>query len=144
MSQEKLTPGQLVYADQFESRTPGHVFGNRGASISRYKYKGGTLFCDAATNRISVVNQVGFTAEETIAAKHRFEREAASIGVQVQMYSTDNGVFTSQAYKEQLQKAGQAIRHSGVGGHHHNATAETSIKHVGKSALTMMIHAALS
>ena len=35
------------------------------------------------------------------------------------------------------------MRHSGVGAHHHNALAETSIKHVVKTALTMMIHAAL-
>ncbi len=143
LSKEKLSPGELVYTDQFESRALGHVFGGRGASISRCKYKGGTLFCDAASNKIFVVHQVGFTPEETIGAKHRFEREAASVGVDVKMYSSDNGIYTSKGFKNELEKDRQSIQHSGVGGHHHNATAETSIKHVVKTALTMMIHAAL-
>ncbi len=66
LKQDKLSPGDLVFSDQYVSRVPGKVFGGRGASISRYKYQGGTLFCDAASNRISVVHQVGFTADETV------------------------------------------------------------------------------
>jgi hypothetical protein len=143
LKRNKLEPGELVFSDQYESRLPGRVFGNRGSRINSQKYKGGTLFCDAASSRVSIYNQISFTAEETITSKLKYEREAMSTGIQVQSYSSDNGIYTSKEFMRELHTKGQGIKHSGVGGHHHNGVAENSIKNVVRLARTMMIHAAL-
>ncbi len=58
-------------------------------------------------------------------------------------YQTDNGVYTAQEFLKELVESNQGIKHSGVGGHHHNGAAEACIKHVHYMANTMMIHAAL-
>ena len=55
----------------------------------------------------------------------------------------DNGVYTSQEFLKELISNGQGIKHSGVGGHHHNGSAENAIKNIQRKARTMMIHAAL-
>ena len=76
-------------------------------------------------------------------SKLKFEREAYTARVTVKDYRTDNGIYTSREFAKELESKGQGITHSGVGGHHHNAVAENGIKHIVRSAWTMMIHAAL-
>ena len=140
---DKLEPGDLVFSDQYESSCPGRVFGRRGASISTQKYCGGTLFYDAASGKIRVVHQVSLSAQETVAAKMTFEREALQHGIKVKDYQTDNGIYTSMEFLKELVENYQGIKHSGVGGHHHNGAAENAIKNCQRRARTMMVHAAL-
>ena len=141
---DKLEPGDLVFSDQFVSSLPGKVFGKRGASISSNSYSGGTLFCDAASKKIFVNCQVSLGAYETIESKLMFERDAQTSGVTVKAYCTDNnGVYTSKEFMKELDASGKGIKHSGVGGHHHNGVAENGIKNVVRIARTLMIHAAL-
>jgi hypothetical protein len=139
----KLEPGDLVFSDQYESRLEGRQFTARGHSLSSQKYRGGTLFCDAASGKVSVIHQVGLTGTETVQAKLQFEREAASVGVSVLDYCTDNGIYTSKEFSSELLVKGQGIKHSGVGGHHQNGVAENCIKTTVRTARTMMIHSAL-
>ena len=73
-------------------------------------------------------HQVALTAQETVEAKLAFERKALQVGVQVQNYHTDNGVYTAQEFLKELMEKGQGLTHSGVGGHHHNGVAENNIK----------------
>ena len=47
LSKEQLKPGNMVFTDQYESRTPGRTFESRGSSSADMK-RGGTLFVDAA------------------------------------------------------------------------------------------------
>ena len=54
---------------------------------------GDTLFVDAASSCVAVFNQVSLSASDTITSKLKFERDAASAGVTVQAYGTDNGVY---------------------------------------------------
>ena len=143
LSADKLNPGDLIFSDQYQSSTPGRVFGRRGASITTQQYCGGTLFYDAASHKMRVVHQVSLNAHETVAAKLTFECEAQQIGITVKNYQTDNGVYTSQEFLKELVEHGQGLKHSGVGGHHHNGAAENAIKNVVRRAFTMMIHAAL-
>jgi hypothetical protein len=91
-----------------------------------------------------VVHQVSLSAIETVAAKTTFEREALQVGVSIKNYQTDNGVYTAKEFLRELHENGQGIKHSGVGGHHHNGAAENSIKKTTRRARYMMIHAALS
>ena len=76
---------------------------------------------------MSVHNQVSLGTSDTIQSKLRFEREAASAGVTVQSYCTDNGVYTSKDILDALSKEGQDIRFSGIGAHHQNGVSENSI-----------------
>ena len=92
--------------------------------MSTQKYRGGTLLCNAASGKISVIHQVGLTGTEIVQAKLQFEREAAAVGIHVKEYLTDNGIYNSREFATELISKGQAIHHSGVGGHHHNGVAE--------------------
>ena len=76
----KLEPGDLIFSDQFESRLPGRVFGHRGSHLSLQKYRGGTLFCDAASGFIFAKSQFTLTAIKTIESKVLFKRQALSAG----------------------------------------------------------------
>jgi hypothetical protein len=143
LKMNKLDPGDLVFSDQYESPLLGRQFSARGNSLTTQKFRGGTIFCDAASGKLTVIHQVGLTGTETVQAKLRFEREAAGVGVQVRDYCTDNGIYTSKEFATELSSKGQGIKHSGVGGHHHNGVAENAIKNTVRTARTMMIYAAL-
>ena len=88
----KLEPGDLIFSDQFESRLPGRVFGHWGSHFSSQKYRGGTIFYDAASGFIFTKSQSTLTAMETIESKVLFERQALSAGVQIKSYCMDNGI----------------------------------------------------
>ena len=139
----KLEPGDLISSDQYESTLLGRQFSARGTDLTAQKFRGGTIFCDAASAKLSVVHQVGLTGTETVQAKIRFEREAAAAGVHVKDYCSDNGIYPSKEFAAELISKGQGIRHSGVGAHHHNGVAENAIKITVRTARTMMIFAAL-
>ena len=116
------------------------MFGNR---VTSQVYKGGTIFCDAASSKIIVHRQVSFTAEETIISKLKFEMEAMGSILPVGRYYIDNGIYNSKEFTRDLNGKGQGIRHSGVVGHHKNGVADNSIKNVVRISRTMMIHADL-
>ena len=79
LKKEMLEPGDLVFSDQYESRLEGKIFTYKGASIKSDTYKGGTLYCDAASGYMYVHHQTSFTAEETVLSKLKFEREALGV-----------------------------------------------------------------
>ena len=101
------------------------------------------MFYDAASCKIKIVNQVSLNAQETVASKLIFECEALQLGIDVLNYQTDNGIYTSQEFLKEMIEKGQGLKHSGVGGHHHNGPAKNAIKNVVRKATTMMIHSAL-
>ena len=140
---EQLKPGQRIFSDQYVSSLPGRNFNGRGQMQSQNNFKGGTVFCDAASGFLSIHHQVGFTAHETIRSKLTFEREASHVGNTIQSYNTDNGIYTAKEFNFELEKNLQSIRMSGVGAHHQNGPAENAIKNVSRKARIMMFHAAL-
>ena len=87
-----MEPWKVIFSDQYEPRLPGIVFGIRGSKITSQVYKGGAIFCDTSSRKISVNHQIFFTAEDTIMPKLKFEREAMGAGVPVGRYSPDNGI----------------------------------------------------
>ena len=143
LKKDKLEPGDLVFVDQFESQVPSQIFSPRGSKIHSRKYKGGTVYYDAATGRMKVYLQDSFTAEETAQTKLRFERENTTEGVYIKAYNTDNGVFTAEQFMKEVFENFQGTRRSGVGGHHHNGVAEKAIKDITRMSRTMMVHQAL-
>ena len=61
-----------------------------------------TRSTDVDFGRVTVYNQVGFTAEETVESKLRYERDALAEGVHIKAYNTDNGVYTSAKFIQAL------------------------------------------
>ena len=106
-------------------------------------FSGGCVFIDHASGYVSIKHQVAINATETVKAKLTFEREAQSQGVVIKGYHTDNGIFNSSEFMEELLKKQQKIRFSGAGASHQNGAAERAIKTVVTMARTMLMHAAL-
>jgi hypothetical protein len=92
LSMDQINPGQRIFVDQYESRSPGRTLLSRGGSSS-LKFVGGTLFYDAASGHILVQHQHGFTTAEMIQSKMHFEQEALQAGVLIKEYHTNNGMF---------------------------------------------------
>ena len=103
------------------------------------------MFCDAASSCISLHHQISFTGGETQQSMLSFERESASVGVEIKGHNIDNGVCTAKAKEilERLQNDSKTSRSSGVGAHHHNGPAENAIKNISHKARIFMFHAAI-
>ena len=86
-----------------------------GKEPDKDRYRGASIFIDAASSYIHTELQVTLNAADTIVAKDNFERELRRLGVQVQSYHTDNGIYVSNAFTEELTKNDQIPRLSGVG-----------------------------
>ena len=65
------------------------------------------------------------------------------MGVEIDSDHTDNGIYKSKAFTEELALRYQSIRFSGVGAKWQNGVAEGAIRIVVSRARTMMIHAKL-
>jgi hypothetical protein len=52
-------------------------------------------------------------------------------------------IYTLKEFGSGLTSKGQGIKHSGVGGHHHNGVAENAIKNTVRTGQTIMIYATL-
>jgi transposase InsO family protein len=76
-------------------------------------------FCQYSTNAV-----------ETISSKHCLESLAQQEGISIKTYHADNGVFASNAFKEDCASLDQKYSFSGVGAHHQNGIAEQNIKTV--------------
>ena len=143
LKREQLVPGQRIFSDQYVSSLPGKHFNGRGHLNSTRGFKGGTIFCDAASGFMSIHHQQSFTGHETIQSMLAFERESAEIGVFIHGYNTDNGVYTAKTLIDKLHSNNQLLRLSGVGAHHQNGVAENAIKNISRKARIYMFHAAL-
>jgi len=138
-----LFPGQRVSVDHYQSAQPGRLYKSRGGTNAKDMFCGGAIFSDHSSGYVDIRHQVALSAAETVKAKLRYERDAFTNGVAIQAYHTDNGVFTSNDFMEELLKSKQQIRFSGSGAAHQNGVAERAIQTVVNMARTMMLHAAM-
>eukprot|EP00957_Ditylum_brightwellii_P149313 11371725-Ditylum_brightwellii.AAC.1 len=74
--------------------------------------------------------------EQTVAAKHLYERVMREYGHNVESYHGDNSRFDSKDFTKSCKGAQQTNSHSGVGGHHQNGIAENMNKRLTHSAKT--------
>ena len=139
----QLQPGQRVFTDQLESRVRGRLLHTAGREQESDKFCGSSVFVDAASGYIHIEHQVSLSATDSINAKTSFERMAKEVGVIVEQYHTDNGIYKSKAYVQELIDNQQSIRYSGVGAKWQAGVAEGAIRIVVSRARTLMIHAAL-
>ena len=97
------------------------------------------MFVDAASGYIHLEHQVSLNATDSINAKTSFERMARDVGVNIEEYHTDNGIYACQAYVKELADNDQHIRYSGVGAKWQAGAAEGAIRIVVTKARTLMI-----
>jgi transposase InsO family protein len=140
---EKLTPGHTVFSDQLESRVRGWLLYTAGREANTDKYCGSTVFCAAASSYMLVHHQVTLNATNTINSKTAFERKAQDLGVPIESYHTDNGIYSSVAFTKEIAANYQQIKFSRVGAKWQNGVAENAIKILIYKAQAMMIYASL-
>jgi len=138
-----LQPGERVSVDHFIGSTRGRLYTSRGHSKPETMYSGGCIFIDHASSYIHEEHQVSLTTHETLKSKHSFERVCFDMGVGIQAYQSDNGVFTSVGYAADLSILRQHQRLAGVGAHHQNGVVERAIQTIMSMARTMFLHAFL-
>jgi hypothetical protein len=81
------------------------------------------------------------TLEETLLAKHAYERFLSSIGVPAKAYHVDNRRFADQGFQDDCNLSNQVITFCGVGSHHQNGIAKRKIKELTLGARTLLLHA---
>ena len=81
------------------------------------------------------------TTDETIHAKHDFERSCAHEGVEVQSYRGDNGRFHDLDFVNEVHAANQRINFCGVGAHNQNGVAENKIGQLSVLTRCLLLHA---
>ena len=79
---------------------------------------------------MSINHQVDIKANETVKEKLTFEREDKIQGVTINVYHTDNGIFNTSKFMEELLKKQKKIRFSGSSDSHQNGSEERAIKTV--------------
>lgn len=137
----QLVPGQLISVDHYESSVRGRLPNTRGRESEHRQYVGGMIFYDHASGRISVHHQPTLGGTDTIRSKFKYEQDCRRYGIEIQKYHADNGVFTSEAFLQDLESERQTINLAGVGAHHQNPYAERAIQTITYMARTMLIHA---
>ena len=67
----------------------------------------------------------------------------ADMGITVQPYQADNGIFAARAFINNIESGLQNIKFSSVGAHHQNGIAERAIQSILSKARTILMHAAI-
>jgi hypothetical protein len=68
--------------------------------------------------------------------------QAHKAGFKIKKYHSDNGIFSSAAFKAHCDRQGQEYSFSGVGAHHQNGVAARNIKTIAQWAHANMLHLA--
>ena len=143
LKEGQLKPGDRVFCDQLESRVRGRLLHTAGRKPDKDCYCSTTIFVDAALGYIHVEFQVALNATDSINALDSFERSSLHMGVAVNSYHTDNGIFKSKRFVHEIMKNLQSSSYSGVGSKWQNGVSEGAISIIASRACTLMIHAAL-
>ena len=66
--------------------------------------------------------------EETLSGKEAFERWYITFEVKINRYNADNGIFSEQPFRSEIEDPKQTITICGVGSHHQCAIVERKIQ----------------
>ena len=133
-------PGQVVSVDQLESNSPGLIAQLKG-KLTQQRYKYATVFVDQYSGYTFVYLQRRLTSEETVHAKHAFERSAEQRGVKILHYHADNGRFADNAFINDCKTQSQGLSYCGVNAHFQNGVAERRIRDLQEQTRTSMLYA---
>jgi hypothetical protein len=94
---------------------------------------------DVASKLVFVHHMPNLTAAFAVQAKHALERMAASVGVNIQEYLTDNQPFRAKEFVQDCENSNQLHTLSGVGAHHQNRV-ERTVQTIFNWSRAMMLH----
>ena len=132
------SPGAYSSADQLISTVPGLIPQVRGI-LMKAKYTAATKFVDHCTDFKYVHLMTGTTGEETLEAKHAWERKCAEFQVRIKQYHCDNGRFAEKLFRKDVEDNHQTLTFCGVGSHHQNGIAEKKIRDLSDAARSMLV-----
>jgi hypothetical protein len=133
-------PGECVSVDFLTSPTPGLIAQLSGQPTHR-RYLHAAVYVDQATGYGFVWLQKSIDDEETLQGKQAFEQHCLLSNVSIKHYHADNGIFTSNAWRQACHTSHQSLTFAGVNAHHQNGVAERRIRELQNLARTMIIHA---
>ncbi len=82
------------------------------------------MIVDHHLDHVYVYLMRNLTLEETLLAKHAYERFLSSIEVTAKAYHADNVRFADQGFRDECNLSNQVITFCGIGSHHQNVIAE--------------------
>jgi len=95
---------QMVSTYQYQSSTPCCLPHNNINVSSTLNYIDWTLVVEYCFKFIFIFNHTSLGAGETLIGKHAFESRLYSFGFSVWFCHGDNGIFASQAFKDDVLK----------------------------------------
>lgn len=134
------TPGSTTSIDHVISAQPGLVPRLDGRH-TRDRINAGCVFIDHYSGLSYTHLQTSVDNEQTLQAKLGYERFAASHGVKLQSFRTDNGVFAEKFFRDNVSESSQTISYCAVGAHHQNGLAEREIRTLTEGARANLLHA---
>ena len=79
--------------------------------------------------------------EENLAGKSAFEGWAATFEVKINIYHADNGIFSEQSFRSEIEDANHTITFCVVGYHHQNVTVERKIQTLTLESRILLLYA---
>ena len=138
-SESETAAGDNTYLDALMSSTLV-VIPQMSGFLTSDSFWAATVFVDHATSYMYTHLQGGQTLIKSIEAKAAYEVMAATFGVIVKKFHTDNGFFAEEGFKSDVSYNNQTISYCRVGAHFQNGIAEADIKQLTEKLRTMMIH----
>jgi hypothetical protein len=126
--------------DHLVSAQPGLIPQITG-NLTGQHINGATVIVDHHSDHVDTYLMHNLSLNETLLAKHAYERFLSSIGVTAKAYHADNGQFADQGFWDDCNVNNQVITFCGVGSHHQNGIAEQKIKELTLGARTLLLHA---
>ena len=103
-----LHPGDFIHVDQAISSVLAKCLLHSGKSTKQHGFVV-IIFKDHASKKFFAEFQKSTGVDETIKSKRRVEAEAHQHNIKIKKFRADNGIFKSSAFKEDVNKLGQAI-----------------------------------
>ena len=123
LNNDHLLPGQMVSEDHYISRAPVRLYHTKGKSDQSDMYSRGCVLIEHISGYMSIKHQVAIHTTETVKEKITLERKDKSQGVMINVYHTENGIFNSSKFIEEMLKRQKKIKFSGAIASHQNGAA---------------------
>jgi len=133
-------PGDGTSTDQMESSVLGLVQQAVG-TLTRRRIVGATIFVDHATDYTYPHLMEDLTLNATLVAKEAYERLAATFGVTIKGYHSDNGRYADTGWQDACESLLQKFSYCGVGHHSQNGIAEKRIRDLCNTVRACLLHA---
>jgi hypothetical protein len=108
MTPMDIKPGQFVSIDQLQSNVPGFI-GQMKGTTTRHRFTIATAYINHASDFTYVYLQRDSSSAEMLQSKHEFERVAASHGIRITRYHSDNGRFADKAWMHDSLRQNQQV-----------------------------------